>query len=295
MARPVRWLTRSAVAQVAQLRRPPRSRPQNLDAEESVLGAMMLSPGAIGAVSEILDAADFYRESHAKIYRAALALYAKGEPVDAITLVDELEERGELEDVGGRVAHPRARRARPGDARTPRHYARIVREMATLRGLIRRGRRDRAARLGAAGRDRRARRPRRADRVRPLAAARHAATSRTSRTLLKESFERITQLYEAGADVTGVPSGFRDLDRLTSGLPARQPRHRRRAARAWASRRSGSASPRTSPSATSVPVAIFTLEMSKAEVTQRLMCSEAKVESQRLRTGQARAPTTGRG
>src|SRR4029079_7856718 len=77
--------------------------PQNLEAEESVLGAMMLSPGAIGAVSEILDASDFYRESHAKIYRAALALYAKGEPVDAITLVDEREERGELEDVGGRV------------------------------------------------------------------------------------------------------------------------------------------------------------------------------------------------
>src|SRR5205823_3515052 len=77
--------------------------PQNLEAEESVLGAMMISPGAIGAVSEILDAGDFYRESHAKIYRAAFALYAKGEPVDAITLVDELEERSELEDVGGRV------------------------------------------------------------------------------------------------------------------------------------------------------------------------------------------------
>ena len=63
---------------------------------------MMLSPGAIGAVSEALDASDFYRESHGKIFRAALALYAKGEPVDAITLADELDERGELEAVGGR-------------------------------------------------------------------------------------------------------------------------------------------------------------------------------------------------
>src|SRR5712691_10528715 len=79
----------------------PVAPPQNLEAEESVLGAMMLSPGAIGAVIEILDAKDFYRESHAKIYRAALALYAKGEPVDAITLVDELEERSELEETGG--------------------------------------------------------------------------------------------------------------------------------------------------------------------------------------------------
>src|ERR671927_513697 len=76
--------------------------PQSLEAEESVLGAMLLSPGAIGAVSEVLDAGDFYRESHGKIYRAALALYAKGEPVDAITLVDQLEERGELEAVGGK-------------------------------------------------------------------------------------------------------------------------------------------------------------------------------------------------
>src|ERR687885_832458 len=109
--------------------------PQNLDAEESVLGAMMLSPGAIGAVSELLDGGDFYRESHATIYRAALALYAKGEPVDAITLVDELEERGELEDAGGRVRLHELAALVPATANAA-HYARIVREMATLRGLI---------------------------------------------------------------------------------------------------------------------------------------------------------------
>src|ERR1700756_5981112 len=77
--------------------------PQNLEAEESVLGAMMISPGAIAAVSEIVDAGDFYRESHAKIYRAALQLYGKNEPVDAITLTNELEQRGELDTIGGRV------------------------------------------------------------------------------------------------------------------------------------------------------------------------------------------------
>ena len=76
------------VATVAQLAHSaPIAPPQNLEAEESVLGAMLLSPGAIGAVSEVLDASDFYRDSHAKIYRAGLALYAKGEPVDAITIV----------------------------------------------------------------------------------------------------------------------------------------------------------------------------------------------------------------
>ena len=121
------------VAQLAEAA--PVAPPQNLEAEESVLGAMLLSPGAIGAVSEVLDASDFYRESHAKIYRAALALYAKGEPVDAITLVDELEERSELEDVGGRVRLHELAALVPATANAG-HYARIVREMATLRGLI---------------------------------------------------------------------------------------------------------------------------------------------------------------
>src|SRR3954463_2392521 len=112
--------------------------PQNLEAEESVLGAMMLSPGAIGAVSEVLDAGDFYRESHAKVYRAAVALYAKGEPVDAITLVDELEQRGELEQVGGKGRVHELAALVPATSNAA-HYARIVHEMATLRGLIRAG------------------------------------------------------------------------------------------------------------------------------------------------------------
>ena len=109
--------------------------PQNLEAEESVLGAMMLSPGAIGAVSEILDASDFYRESHAKIYRAALQLYGQNEPVDAISLTNELEQRGELEAIGGRVRLHELARLVPATANA-RHYAEIVRETATLRGLI---------------------------------------------------------------------------------------------------------------------------------------------------------------
>src|SRR5439155_2314916 len=97
-----------------------------------------LSPGAIGAVSEVLAAGDFYRESHAKVYRAALALYAKGEPVDAITLVDELEERGELEGVGGKARIHELAALVPATSNAA-HYARIVREMATLRGLINAG------------------------------------------------------------------------------------------------------------------------------------------------------------
>src|SRR5437870_4772672 len=108
--------------------------PQNLDAEESVIGAMLLSGAAIEAVSDIIDAGDFYRESHARIYRAALDLYQDGQPVDAITVADKLDERGELEEAGGKQRIHELAALVPSTSNAA-HYARIVREMATLRGL----------------------------------------------------------------------------------------------------------------------------------------------------------------
>src|SRR3954447_21830331 len=278
-----RMLDSAGVTPVAQLAEAaPIAPPQNLEAEESVLGAMLLSPGAIGAVSEVLDAGDFYRESHAKIYRAALALYAKGEPVDAITLVDELEERGELEAVGGRVRLHELAAIVPATANAA-HYARIVREMATLRGLISAG--QQIAQLGW---DRPGETQILVDRaeqvVFDLSQSRVSTEFSHIEDLLKESFERITALYEAGADVTGAPSGFRDLDWLTSGfqpgnliIVAARPSMGKSAL--------GLCIAANLALRNEVPVAMFTLEMSKSEVTQRLLCSEAKVESQRLRTG----------
>jgi replicative DNA helicase len=270
------------MAQVAQLPQAAPVPPQNLEAEESVLGAMMLSPGAIGAVSELVDAGDFYRESHAKIYRAALALYAKGEPVDAITLVDELEQRSELEDAGGRVRLHELAALVPATANAG-HYARIVREMATLRGLIEAG--GEVARLGW---ERPGETTDLVDRAEQIIfeLSQNRVTSEFSHIeeLLKESFERITALYEAGAEVTGTPSGFHDLDRLTSGFQpgnlviiAARPSMGKSALGLCVAANLGVRH--------ELPVALFTLEMSKSEVTQRLMCSEAKVESQRLRTG----------
>ena len=243
---------------------------------------MMLSPGAIGAVSEILDGGDFYRESHAKIYRAAVGLYARGEPVDAITLVDELEERGELEDVGGRVRVHELAALVPAAANAA-HYARIVREVATLRGLIRTG--QEIARLGW---ERPGEVQELVDRAEQILfdLSQDRVTTEFSHieSLLKDSFERITQLYEAGAEVTGVPTGFRELDRLTSGfqagnlvIVAARPSMGKSAL--------GLCMAANLAVREGIPVGIFTLEMSKSEVTQRLMCSEAKVESQRLRTG----------
>ncbi len=273
---------RTAVAQE------PQVPPQNLDAEESVLGAMMLSPSAIAAVSEVLsaDGREYYRESHAKIYRAALALYAKGEPVDAITLVDELDERGELEDVGGKVRIHELAALVPASANAG-HYAQIVKEASTLRGLIRVG--GEIARLGW---ERPGETPELVDRAEKILfdLSQEKSNSEFSHIeeLLKESFERITQLYESGAEVTGVPSGFRDLDRITSGFQegnlvviAARPSMGKSAL--------GLGVAANLAVRKNVPVALFTLEMSKSEVTQRLMCSEAKVESQRLRSGKLSA------
>src|SRR5438093_4259233 len=243
---------------------------------------MMISPGAIGAVRKVRGVSSFDHESHAKIYRAAVGLNTKGEPVDAITLVDELEERSELEDVGGRVRLHELAALVPATANAA-HYARIVREMATLRGLISAG--QQIAQLGWERPGETQILVDRAEQVVfDLSQSRVSTEFSHIEDLLKESFERITALYEAGADVTGVPSGFRDLDRLTSGF---QPGNLVIVA----------ARPSMGKSALGLciaanlalrhetPVALFTLEMSKSEVTQRLLCSEAKVESQRLRTG----------
>src|ERR1700746_345629 len=280
--RAVTMLESGRMAQLAPVASAAPVPPQNLEAEESILGAMMISPGAIGAVSEIVDASDFYRESHAKVYRAALALYAKGEPVDAITLTDELEERSELDAVGGRVRLHELAALVPASANAA-HYARIVHETATLRGLIRAG--GEIARLGWERPGETGDLVDQAEQILyDLSQQRVTGEWSEIEELLKESFERITTLYESGVDLTGTPSGFRDLDRLTSGfqpgnliIVAARPSMGKSALALCIAANMGVRH--------NVPVGLFTLEMSKSEVTQRLMCSEAKVESQRLRNG----------
>ncbi len=256
--------------------------PQNLEAEESVLGAMLLSATAIGAVTEVLEAADFYRESHGTIYKAALALYGKGEPVDAITLANELDERSELERVGGTAKIAELAAVVPATSNAE-HYARIVKEMATLRGLVRVG--QEIQRLGQTRPGETTDLVDRAEQmVFELAQERVTGDFTHIHDLLNESFARIMHLYEAGVDVTGTASGFRELDKLTSGFQAGN-------LVIIAARPSMGKSALALCMAANLgvrletPVALFTLEMSNAEVTQRLMCSEAKVESQRLRSG----------
>ncbi|HTZ06634.1 MAG TPA: replicative DNA helicase [Gaiellaceae bacterium] len=256
--------------------------PQNLDAEESVLGAILVAESAMAAVAEIVQPSDFYKHSHGTIFRAAIDLFTKSEPVDAITLADFLDERGELEAVGGRVRLHELANIVPATANAP-HWARIVREMAVLRGLI-----DVGQSIARLGWDRDGEAIDLVDQAEQLLfdLSQNRVTSDFSdiESLLKESFERITALYESGVDVTGTPSGFRELDRITSGF---QPGNLVIVAARPSMGKSGLALCMAANLGVrkGVPVGLFTLEMSKAEVTQRLMCSEGKVESQRLRTG----------
>jgi len=243
---------------------------------------MLISPRAVEAAADVLTASDFYRQSHGVMFRAAIELYVKGEPVDVITLVDILERKGELDDAGGKPRLHELAALVPATSNVG-HHARIVKESATLRGLIEVG--QDIAMLGWEHRGELEELLDRAEqRLFELTQQRTTTEFAHIQALLLEGFERITQLYEAGVDITGVPSGFRDLDRLTSGF---QPGN----LIILAARPSMGKSALALCIATNLgvrhetPVALFTLEMSKAEVTQRLMCSEAKVESNRLRSG----------
>src|SRR5947199_1817887 len=256
--------------------------PQNLEAEESVLGAMMISPGAIAAVTEILDAGDFYRESHATIYRAALQLYGKNEPVDAITLTNELEQRGELEEIGGRVRLHELARLVPATANA-RHYAEIVRENATLRGLIRAG--GEIAQLGWEREGEPEELVARAEQlVYDLGERRAQGELVLFKDALLEAFQTISNLYESGAEVTGLASGFKDLDRITAGF---QPSNLVIIAARPSMGKSAFALEIANHVAVDeqTPCAFFSLEMSQQEVAQRLICSRGKVDAHHIRTG----------
>ena len=257
--------------------------PQDLEAEQSVLGAMLLSENAVADCSELLRAEDFYRTSHAEIYRAVMDLVTQSEPVDQLTVCDALAARGKLEEVGGRPVIFTLTEAVPVAANA-RRYAEIVRANAMLRGLIRAG--NEIAQLGFE-------RPGpveelldRAEQV-VYELTRHEAKQDFSviQELLHQAFERIAELSADSNGVTGISTGFRDFDRITSGL---QPSNLVILAARPSMGKTSLALNIAEHVSVSLrkPVALFSLEMSKAEITQRIMCSVANVDASRLRNGQ---------
>ncbi len=258
------------------------SLPQNLDAEISVLGASMLTPNVIPSVSEIIRPHYFFRPAHQLIFEVIEELFSRGEPVDPITVSEELANRASLEAVGGRPYIHSLVSAVPA-ATNARYYAEIVRENYYLRSLIRVG--GEITEMGY----RREHPPRelldKAEQmVFEISQARLIGEFSPISELISESFSELERVMTEGHRSRGCQTGFRDLDTLIGGF---QPSN----LIILAARPSMGKTAFALNVARNVAVdqqkgvAIFSLEMSKMEVVNRLMCSEAKVDSWRVRRG----------
>jgi replicative DNA helicase len=263
---------------------PPAGRvpPQAVDAEVAVLGAMLLDSAAIGVAAELLDETSFYRGPHRKIFRAVMGLFAKDEAVDLVTLTQELKRTKDLDDVGG-AAYLSTVIGSVATTANVRYHAKIVLEKAVLRRLI-----NVATEITQEAYDSGGEAGDILDRAEhmifEIAQAKVRRDFVPMREILKHSFEVIQELYDKKEHITGVPTGFDDLDAITSGFQksdlvviAGRPSMGKTAfalnVAAHAAIEKG------------IPVAIFSLEMGKEQLVQRMLCSEARVDAHKLRTG----------
>jgi replicative DNA helicase len=256
--------------------------PQNIEAEQSVLGGILIENYAINKVMEVLSPDDFYREAHRKIYKALIDLSERDEPADLITLTNELKKNGHLDPVGGASYITSLIDSVPTAANIE-YYVKIVKEKAILRKLIQtsteiitQSYEDRGDVESFLDEAERAIFDISENRVRP--------SFYSIKDVVKDSFKILERLYEKKELVTGVPSGFKELDRLTAGfqpsdliIVAGRPSMGKTAfclniAQYAAIQKK-------------IPIAIFSLEMSKEQLGIRMLCSEAHVEGTKLRSG----------
>src|SRR5436305_7521975 len=262
--------------------------PHNLEAEESLLGAMLLSGDAIASAVNIhLSAEDFYKPAHGHVYDAVCTLYAQGEPVDPVTVAEELR-RADLHDLVGGLPALLSLEARTPATSNASHYARIVEEHALLRRLI-----GVAGEIAEIGYDLPEDVAMAIDRAEAMvyAVAQKLVTDSMMGIgpLLEQSLDHIEALYERGEEITGIPTGYTDLDGILAGLqPSNLVIVGARPAMGKTSMALGMASHAAMHAHR--PVLVFSLEMSHLELTQRLLCAEARVDASRLRTGRLQEP-----
>jgi replicative DNA helicase len=270
------------IAEDVRRTRPDRVPPNNLEAEESVLGSMMLSAEAIAAVVEILAPEDFYRTAHRTIHETILSIYARGEPVDAITVVEDLKRRSAIEGVGGALSVYNLVESVPTPA-SAAYYARIVSDNALLRRLIEASSQI-MAKAYAVPED-----PRKtADEAEGLmyAVSRHREQENvvSARELVDESMAALEHIQQRDSRFAGVPTGFQDLDELLSGL--QKGNLIIVAARPGVGKSSFVTNlARNVAVDGDTTVMMFSLEMSRFEIGMRLLCGEAKVPWDRVRSG----------
>ena len=256
--------------------------PQALDAEVAVVGAMLLDTTAVGAVSEILDDSAFYKGAHKKTFRAIIDLFSKEEAVDLVTVTQELKRQKALDDVGG-AAYLSQVLGSVATTANVRHHAKIVLEKAILRRLISVSTEVVQEAYDASG-DAADILDRAEQVIFEIAQTRVHRDFVPMREILKHSFEVIQELYDKKQHVTGIASGFEDLDALTSGFQkadlvviAGRPSMGKTAFAL-------NVAAHTSIDG-STPTAIFSLEMGKEQLVQRMLCSEARIDAHKLRTG----------
>jgi replicative DNA helicase len=259
-----------------------RMPPQDVDAEQSVLGSMLISKDAIADVLEVAKAHDFYRPAHETIFDAITDLYSRGEPADPVTVAAELQRRGELVRVGG-APYLHTLSASVPIAANAGYYAEIVREKSILRRLVDAG--TKIAQLGYAGEGQVD------DTVDRAQAEIYAITEKRA----SEDYAPLSEIMEATLDeieaisnhdgtLRGVPTGLTDLDELTNGLQAGQ--------MVIVAGRPGSGKStlgldfcRAASIQNNLTSAIFSLEMSRSEITMRLLSAEARVPLGHIRNG----------
>lgn len=267
------------LAEVASLERVP---PQNLEAEMAVLGSMLLEEEALADAAEVLEEAAFYKDAHRKIFSAILALYQRQVAVDLVTLTEELKRRETLEDIGGPSYLATLTSVVPTAANVE-HYCRIVKEKAVLRALITvsthitkdcyEGPPEPDQLLDQAE-----------QRIFEIASKKIRTDAVSVKELIISSIETIDTLYKRKGLITGLPTGFQDLDQLLAGL---QPSDLIIVAGRPAMGKSSFALGIAEHVALSqkTPVAIFSLEMSKENLVQRMLCSHARINAHQVRSG----------
>jgi replicative DNA helicase len=259
----------------------PKVPPHNLDAEESLLGAMLLSSDAISSGTELCTADDFYKPAHGQIFSAIHRLYESGQPADAVTVSDELDRAG-LTAMGVDPAALVALQANTPSAANAQHYASIVQELAVLRRLI--GASGEIADLAySAPDDVKGVVDAAEQMILDVAERRNSDSVRHLSDLLHESLDWIEE--RGSTSITGTATGFTDLDNILLGL---QPSSLTIVgARPAMGKTSFALGMLTHVGAVlRRPALLFSLEMSHLELSQRLLASEARVDAQRMRTGQ---------
>ncbi|MEW4372421.1 replicative DNA helicase [Paenibacillus kandeliae] len=256
--------------------------PQNLEAEQAVLGAILLQAEALISVMERVDTEDFYDKSHQLIYDAMVNLGEENQPIDLITLTSLLQDRSQLEDIGGVSYLAKLANAVPTAANVD-YYAQIIEEKSMLRRLIRTatqivsegytGGEDVGSMLGDAER-----------KILEISNRRTGSGFIAIRDVLMEVFEKVETLSENSGNTTGIPTGFIDLDKMTAGfqrsdliIVAARPSVGKTA---FALNIAQNVAVRAKET-----VAIFSLEMSAAQLVQRMICAEANLDASVMRTG----------